>query len=67
MTKKRYCIHGHDTLITGRRKISYGCIACYEERRKEYDKRYHEKRINNPIKRMRKNAMQRIRRFEKGK
>lgn len=67
MNKKRYCINNHDTWVTGRYKGSYSCIVCTKERRLDHDKKYHEKRIMNPIKRMRKNAMQRIRRFEKGK
>ncbi len=62
MSKKRYCINEHDTWVVGR-AINRQCKECKKETARKYD----EKRIKDPIKRMRKNTMQRIRRFTKGR
>jgi len=60
MNKKRYCIRNHDTWLYGRDKERH-CNMCEKERKE----RFHEARISNPIKRMIKNAKQRIRYREK--
>jgi hypothetical protein len=60
MTNKRYCPRNHDTHIVGRKKSNRRCKMCEYEDNLEF----HEKRINDPIRRMLKNAKERIRKNE---